>query len=58
MNMNVFIDLHSKGESVTVNAEKILFLYARKNGTRLELEDGTPFDVDESYENIRQMLKN
>lgn len=56
--MNVFIDLHSKGESVTVNAEKILFLYARKNGTRLELEDGTPFDVDESYENIRQMLKN
>lgn len=53
-----FIELHAKGESVAFSVGKILFLHARKSGTRLELEDGTPFDVDEPYENVLLMLKN
>lgn len=55
---NEFIELHVKGESMTFNVDKILFVYARKSGTRLELEDGTPFDVDEPYEKLLPMLKN
>ncbi len=51
-----FIELHVKGESCVVNTDKILFVHIRKNGTRLELDDGTPFDVDEPYQSVLSML--
>ena len=35
----------SKGETVYINPRKILFFYEHKDKTRIEMEDGTAFDV-------------
>ena len=35
----------SKGETVYINPRKILFFYEHKDKTRIEMEDGTVFDV-------------
>ena len=45
----------SKGK-ITVNLAKILFFYEQKTGTRLEMEDGTLFDVKESYGELNTIL--
>ena len=45
----------SKGK-LTVNLSKILFFYEQKTGTRLEMEDGTLFDVMESYCELNTIL--
>lgn len=50
----VFTDSKNK---FTVNLSKILFFYATKTGTRLEMEDGTVLEVKESYGDVNHLLE-
>lgn len=49
----MFIPLSTtKGEKISVNVDKVVFLAETKRGTSLVLEDGTLIDLSETYAEI------
>ena len=46
----MFVELTTKFGKYVVNVNNILFFYSSKKGSKLELVDGTTFDVEEKYD--------
>ena len=53
----MFVVLNQKETIFTINLDKIQVFYPMKDGTRIELEDGTIIDVKESFEQINDHLR-
>ena len=52
----MFVVLTTSRGKYTINFAKVLFFYEYKKGTRLEMEDGTLIDVEESRYDIESAL--
>lgn len=48
----MIVEFKSKRGTFGINVEKILFIYQNGKYTRIELEDGTQFDVYESIDEV------
>lgn len=52
----MFAVLTTAKGAFSVNLTKILFFYTYRKGTRLEMEDGTLLDVEETFPQINSVL--
>ena len=53
----MFVELRQKETVFTINVNKIQVYYPVKDGTRIEMEDGTIIDVIETYDAISEFLR-
>ena len=52
----MFAVLTTSRGKYTINLAKVLFFYEYKKGTRVEMEDGTIIDVEESVYDLQYTL--
>ena len=52
----MFAVLTTSRGKYTINFAKVLFFYEYKKGTRVEMEDGTIIDVEESVYDVHHRL--
>ena len=58
MYQDMFIQFETRmSETIIVNVNKILMIYATKKGATVVLDDGTPITVSESFEQVAMRLQ-
>ncbi len=48
----MFVDLHTTKGAILVCLSKLMFITENKNGCRIFFDDGTYFDILESYQEV------